>query len=317
MVTKIVYVLSSDDSDIYLEQTLLSVFSLRKHNPDAFVELVVDERTNNTIQGKRSELLNYINYKNVVAVPDKYNKIQTSRWLKTSLRKHVDGNFLFIDSDTIITDDLSSIDVFEGDIGAVPDAHVPMGHTPFNNSLRVLSKLDGWTYNENSLYFNSGVIFVRDSEVSMTLFDKWHMKWGNGTDNGGHVSDQSYLASSNEETGFVIRELYGSCNCMLARNGLSYLANAKIIHYLGFSFHSQCPPWSFYDKNIYWEIKETGKITQKISFLIDNAKCAFPESNGIVASDEAIVTRSRLFRFLMKNMWIVSSFEKMSRFFKK
>jgi hypothetical protein len=42
MKTKIVYVVTSDETDVYLKQALLSVFSLRKHNPNAYAELVVD-----------------------------------------------------------------------------------------------------------------------------------------------------------------------------------------------------------------------------------------------------------------------------------
>ena len=53
MKTKIVYAVSSDEQDNYLEQTVLSVFSLKRHNPDAVVEFVVDERTDKTIVGKR------------------------------------------------------------------------------------------------------------------------------------------------------------------------------------------------------------------------------------------------------------------------
>ena len=96
MRTKIVYVVTSDETDVYLEQALLSVFSLRKHNPNAYVELVVDQNTNTTITGKRGEILKYIDNKVVVNVPEEYNKLSRSRWLKTSLRQHIKGDFLYI-----------------------------------------------------------------------------------------------------------------------------------------------------------------------------------------------------------------------------
>ena len=53
MNTKIVYTLVSDDSDTYLEQALLSVYSLRIHNPRAIVELAVDQFTAMTLVDKR------------------------------------------------------------------------------------------------------------------------------------------------------------------------------------------------------------------------------------------------------------------------
>lgn len=81
MKTKIVYVVTSDETDVYLEQALLSVFSLRKHNPNAYVEFVVDQDTDATIAGKREEIMKYIDNKVVVNVPEEYNKVCRSRWL--------------------------------------------------------------------------------------------------------------------------------------------------------------------------------------------------------------------------------------------
>jgi hypothetical protein len=52
MKTKIVY-----EQDIYLEQTLLSVYSARLHMPDAEIILLVDDLTNKTINGKRNKII--------------------------------------------------------------------------------------------------------------------------------------------------------------------------------------------------------------------------------------------------------------------
>lgn len=314
---KIVYVLSSDHNDIYLEQTLLSVHSLRKTNTNVFVELVCDQRTYSTLQGKRAEVLKYIDKKTVIDVPEIYNKVQTSRWLKTSLRKYVEGKYLFLDSDTVITDRLDGICNFKDDIGAVPDGHVNMGLTPYNKGLRSISRKDDWTFNENLPYYNSGVLYVKDTEIATKLYEGWHSRWIKGVENKNHVSDQSYLAASDEELGHVIQPLDGIWNCQIARNGLPYLHDSKIIHLLGFSFHSQCPPLFFYDLSVYQEIKEKGFVTKRISEMLDRAKCVFPPINGIVAGDEVIISRSRIFRFLMRHMWIVSFFEKASYLLKK
>ena len=316
MKTKIVYILCSDDSDIYLEQTFLSVFSLRKYNPKAYVVLVVDQRTNEILEGHRSKILKYISDKTVVDVPEKFDKVHASRWIKTGLRKYVKGDYLFIDSDTVVTAELSNIEEFDGIIGAVPDSHVNIGKQPFGKKLRALSIKDGWTYDESLNYFNSGVMFVRDSEVTNSFYEKWHDKWNEGVEKGRHVSDQSYLASCNEEMGYLIKPLNGEWNCQIVRNGMPYLIEAKIIHYLGFSFHCQCPPWTFYDKNIYLQIKEKGCIPDNISQLVDDAKKVFPEINSVISNNEAVIARSRLFRFLLKNMWLVTGFENLTKLLK-
>ena len=126
MKTRIVYVVVSDETDIFLEQALLSIFSLRRHNPNVIVELVLDQATNDSIIGKRSEIKKYVNKITIIEVSTKYNKGQRSRWIKTNLRNLIEGDFLFIDTDTIITDSLEGIDDFEGDIGAVKDKHAPV-----------------------------------------------------------------------------------------------------------------------------------------------------------------------------------------------
>lgn len=119
MKTKVVYVITSTEEDFYLEETLISVYSLKKKSPSIIIELVVDTKTDMTLTGKRATLLDYVDKKIVVNVPEKYNKVQTSRYLKTSVREYVDGDFLFVDSDTIITDSLEGIDHFNCDIGMV------------------------------------------------------------------------------------------------------------------------------------------------------------------------------------------------------
>ena len=97
MQTKIVYTLVSDESDTYLEQALLSVYSLRLHNPQAIVELIVDQFTSKTIVDKRSEIRKFITDLITVDVPEDYTKVQKSRYLKTNLRQFVKGDYLFID----------------------------------------------------------------------------------------------------------------------------------------------------------------------------------------------------------------------------
>lgn len=66
MKTKIAYVLVSDESDTYLEQTIISLYSLRLYNPNVTVVLVVDDITDLTIKGKRCKILEYISEKRTI-----------------------------------------------------------------------------------------------------------------------------------------------------------------------------------------------------------------------------------------------------------
>lgn len=276
MNTKIVYAVVSNEKDIYLEQTLVSIYSLRLYNPKAHVILAIDEDTEKTIQGKRCEILKYITEKIIIKTPNKYNQVQRSRYLKTTLRQHIAGDYLFIDSDTIITSSLEDIDEFTGEIGAVLDKHLYINEHPAKQNIHNWAKQIGWKITENTpQYYNSGVFYVKDTPNTREFYSKWNSFWTSGSKNKLNL-DQPSLGKT-YSTMPIIKELEGIWNCQILENGLKYLYNAKIIHYFS-SCHSDPSyesPYLFLDKQIFMQIKEDGLISQEIITMIKDAKSAF------------------------------------------
>ena len=304
MKTKIVYVVTSDETDVYLEQALLSVFSLRRHNPNAYVELVVDQDTDATITGKRGEIMKYIDHKVVVNVPEEYNKVCRSRWIKTSLRQHIKGDFLYIDTDTIVTDNLEEIDCFTGDIGGVKDQHVLLGK--HRGTLKIYAEWDAWSWSESLVFYNAGVMYAKDNSFTHEFYEMWHNKWINKYRKKGDFKDQSPLAATNESFQYPIRELPGEWNCQIINNGVSYLANAKIMHYL---MYERCThPWIFFNHDILNEIKEFGFISDKISKLVDEAKFSFETPNMIISGKDLTLKQTPLFSICKANRRVFSLF---------
>lgn len=314
MNTKIVYIVTSDEADIFLEQALLSIFSLRKYNPDAFVELVIDHVTNESINGNRCEIKKYINKLTVVEVPNNFNKGQRSRWIKTSLRNLIEGDFLFIDTDTIISDTLEDIDDFEGEIGAVKDKHAPIMLNKDRDKLLLWSKQDNWTYSENLAYFNSGVMYVRDCEFTHAFFREWNKRWQLCSTQYHRFFDQSSFAATNEFFQYPIKELSGEWNCQ-PTNGVAYLHKAKIMHYWG--YHRKYYAWMFYNKDIIKDIKELGYIPEDTSHLVDHAKEAFVMPNEILADKELDIYYSSLFTICLSNKKIFVCLNWLSKFLMK
>jgi hypothetical protein len=322
MKTKIVYVVTSDETDVYLEQALLSVFSLRKHNPNAYVELVVDQDTDATITGKRGEILKYIDNKVVINVPEEFNKVCRSRWLKTSLRQHVKGDFLFIDTDTIVTDDLNEIDSFQGNLGAVMNAHVPISFRKDSKYIKIIKKNaleEGWTCSDEITFFNSGVIFVKDTTESYGFFSCWHKTWEDFYTRFGRYEDQAPLAATNEKFKYIIKEISGTWNCQIARNGISYLPKAKIMHYL--AYERTAHPWFFYNHDILNEIKSIGYISDKISKLVDDAKFSFDVPNMIISGQNLecfkYLIQTPLFSIYKTNRRVFSLFNNAAKIIQK
>ena len=111
MKTKIVYDVICSANDLYFEQLLASVWSLKHYNPEAYVILLTDEASSNAIEAKGyKETHELIDEIKIIELDDKLTNKEKSRWIKTSLRKLIAGDFLFIDADTIISGPLDGLD---------------------------------------------------------------------------------------------------------------------------------------------------------------------------------------------------------------
>jgi hypothetical protein len=307
MKTKIVYVVVSNDNDIYLEQTLLSIYSVKFYNPDAEIILLVDNFTNDTIKGKRAKILDYISSKVVVEIKGKYTNQQRSRIIKTSVREYIEGDFLFIDSDTIITSSLAEVDFLNCDIGAVNDCHVSLKQNPrqYDNLAKKVKKMK-WEIdiNKESNYFNSGVLYVKDNLKSKQFYKDWNKYWYKGMYKGINL-DQPALAMSNVLNNHIINELSGVWNCQL-RRGLKYLEHSKIIHYLCTDKprKSQLALTEFMNINLFLKIKETGNIDDETIQILKNPKSSFVEYTNIIAGEDVFMWESTtigLLRYIYYN----------------
>lgn len=267
MQTKTVYTLISDSSDYYLEQALISVFSLRKHNPQATVELVVDKDTAATLVEKRSKIKEYVTSIVEIDVPREYDKKRRSRFLKTNLRQLVKGDYLFIDCDTVICGKLDEIDAFDGDLAAVSDVNGPL---PLKDT-SVLSRCDkaGFPNLERQPYFNSGVMLVRDTPLTHQFYERWYANWQLSASKG-VAFDQPALCQTNVELGKPMKELPGIWNCQFKyREGYKHLKDALIMHYFNANSKEQ---WTYPSDMLYQSIKKKGMIDSTIDKLLINPK---------------------------------------------
>lgn len=301
MKTKIAYILTSDNTDYYLEQTLVSIYSVRLHNSDAEIILVVDTETNNTLIEKRKIITKYISQKIIVETPYNYSKMQRSRFLKTTLRRHISGDYLFMDSDTIITDDLSEIDNVPFDIAAVPDKHVMIKNHPRYKYIKEWAKVANWNLIIDRYYFNSGVFYVKDSPLTHLFYEKWFHIWSELSTNKGINIDQPSLAKVDEMHNYIIKELDGIWNCQINENGLPFLSNAKVIHYFASAMKGKrSNPYYFYNNKIYEKIKREGVIDQDLHTKILHAKSMFTTPCIIIGDTDVPFFFSNIYQIYMK-----------------
>lgn len=303
MKTKILYVVVCDESHNYIEQAAISAYSVKYYNPSAHVALLVDEKTNELISTNRSLLKNFVSEVVVISVPKEYsNNKMASRYIKTTARKWIEGDYLFIDTDTVVCGDLSSIDDFDVNAGAVFDLHVTLEKSGYLDMVSKQARAMDW--NLSSLdyeYFNSGVMLVKDTPITHTLYNRWHDNWKKKAKLGLYT-DQPALAYANCQCDYTIKELPGIWNCQLFVNGLPYLSDAKIIHYFssGVNKKTKEAPYYFLSNKLLNYIKLNQKFPEDFDDYIQSPKTkAFPMAKTqVIAGEDCDLFKSDVVRFI-------------------
>ncbi len=312
---KLLYVLVCSDRDLYCEQCLLSIMSARRNSPKTNITLLTDSESYTCIKNNdaRSKIFEIVDEVVSVPRPESFSGLETSRYLKTSMRKFVKGNFLYIDSDTIVCAPLDDIESFPHELGAVLDQHMPLSqsthaaisrlHIVKVSGIKELSKCES--------YFNGGVLWVKDSELCHKFFNDWNNNWLMSRSKG-IKTDMPALMLTNYQNGNAISELNGVWNCQVwfAAN---YLPNAKIIHYFS-SMGDFTGGYSRFNVDLPEKIKKGEELNQQDWELIKNARNAFPSPNAIITGDDYEIYRSSLcgvLRALYRKRRIFNALEKM------
>lgn len=264
------YVLTDSDSLQYYNELLISLASLRKRGFQGKVVVLTDEKTGSIIEKQaRHELdelcADYI----IVDIPARYSQKEKSRYIKTSMREYIKGDFLYIDTDTIIADALPET-VSDCDLALVKDAHGTMIEAGIVNHYQALFKKCDYPFDASGTIYNSGVIWCKDTAFTHTFFRRWHDEW-NYSLSRGVVFDQPSLNKLSVELGGAISELDGRYNVQISYPlALQYLSHAYIIHCFNDVDHSESA-YSLQQP----EIKQLSFQSDRIRQIIESPKDAF------------------------------------------
>lgn len=230
MKTKLVYVLTCTPEKYYIEQAYISIFSARYYNPDATIVLIVDRLTDALFVGKRADVLRYVTEKIVVDLPKDIGPVLSSRYLKTSMRNRIDGDFLFIDCDTVITQNLSEIDNWQIEMGAALDCGRPVSlFTQWDKqNLKCNAVKCGWNFDDVENYHSTGVLYVRDTSTTHNFFNKWY-EYYRYTNERGLVIDQISFQKT-EQVYPIVSNINPRWNCIMFTRPM-FVNEAKIIHF--------------------------------------------------------------------------------------
>lgn len=252
---KFVYALVSSEGDYFAEYAAMSMHSLRWHNPGCHIVLVTDDETLNSLTGGRALVKTYIDECIIVNSPEGFSPKQRSRVIKTTLRRNIEGDFLFLDCDTIVTSSLLELENFECDVAVVYAQHT---NTPEYSLVNNHWDSEGQHWHMTKYYnsrkgdpvekvkirchCNSGVMLCRDTENAHRLFELWHQYWLESSTKYDWHSDQCDLWRADAVLGGILTELPGIYNCQMIypKTALKYIIGCKVFHYFNSSHTFDC-----------------------------------------------------------------------------
>ncbi|MCH5221795.1 MAG: hypothetical protein J1F05_05630 [Muribaculaceae bacterium] len=285
---KVVYILVSSESDYYAEQTLVSMCSLKRYNPSAEVYLLADNGTLGRLNGSRAFVKDYADKIVEITLGQKYKSIQKSRFIKTSLPKYVDGDFLYIDNDTVVTGPLDDLEDYKCDVGAVFNQH----RDDWNNDgvhpqLRQYYEVTGTHPDDDdkiSHYYNGGVILVRNTQTAKDFFDLWHNLWIYSSTKLGFHKDQPDMWRANYQVGNLIKDLPGCYNMqsIYPKRSIIFLNDCRIFHYFS-SNMKLLPRLSFKNEASLQLVRDNG-ITGEIEQRITNIRVEYIDNVTFLAN---------------------------------
>lgn len=295
------YILADNAKLLYYNQLLISLSSLRKREYIGKVFVVMDTKTAITLQEKNRQELSEFNAQPIIVyIPDEYSQKEKSRYLKTSLREYLEGDFLYIDTDTVIADALPN-EITDAELALVSDGNKSKKNAYGTSSYREnLCHKCGYALVPEYEYYNSGVIWARDSEKTHAFFSEWHKEWKHCR-SCGVIQDQPSLYYVNSKQGGVISELDGKWNvqicCLMS---LQFLNISLIIHYYNSPWESMRAIYQLSNP----EIQLKGYRSTEVQAIIDSPKDALVPATFFRLDD---VTEEVMYCkafYVLKNMYI-------------
>ena len=269
--------------------------SLKHVEPNSFITLLVDNQTDVDYKREIEKIRKYVSEYIIVPIENHFPAIARSRYIKTSMRKYVEGDFLYVDADTVWNAPVKKKD-FTHDIMGVLDGHCLLTYHPLKKGIEEDFKKVGYNP-EVEKYVNGGVLFSKDSDVSKKFFDLWYEAWRKTSASGCFI-DMPSLNYAIKQIGDSFALLPDSYNVQISRSW-EFFSNAKLIHFFT-GWRNDCfeSPYLF-QKNSFWEEVRQNGISEFISIAINNPLMCFEKTLGVYGKDERKLRNTALYGFIV------------------
>jgi hypothetical protein len=184
---------------------------------------------------RRHALLNYIDRFVPVSSPSGPAGFR-NRYVKTQMRRHLKGPFLYLDADTLVLKPLSAIFSCDAAVAAVSNHNGPTSPCNIYKDEKAVFQQLGWPI-PRDCYINGGVLYLADDKESHGFCETWHAKWQIASQATGKHFDQPSLNSALYESGLNFLLLDNRYNAQVNINP-RYAPGAAIWHI----YHSDLDP---------------------------------------------------------------------------
>ncbi|MCY6380222.1 hypothetical protein [Hoeflea prorocentri] len=217
-------------SEIYADLSIISSNALRKLHPDAQI-IWLSCKGADEFNAQLREELSRLEIEVRCIFRDKRYPFLTSRYIKTQIRQLVDGDFLFLDADTLPISNIDHLFATEADIALAWD----VDGEPWSGQLSRWTNQStyrelGWRHHDEG-YFNSGVALFKDTCKAHEVGKLWHRSWYEARIKCGRLQDQpslNYVLSCAAPT---IEVLPGAYNAIIGKPEEGWLDGARIMHF--------------------------------------------------------------------------------------
>ena len=226
------YVLTDDKDLQYFNQMMISLTSLRYVGFTGAVYVVTDSETARLINPRNDELNSISAELVVIEIEGKYTEKEKSRYLKTSLRKYIQGDTLFVDTDTVFISCLPEW-ISDSDIAITYDLDGVYGNQSYQWHKKLFDQCRLEYQKDDYVFLNSGVIWMRDTDSAHDFFEKWHSFWKELLNRSGIPIDQVSLNYLWKHDEINVSRLDDRYNVQISRKYFSpfTLTKALIFHY--------------------------------------------------------------------------------------
>lgn len=225
---KVVFAITSSGCDFFSSMTRVAVASIRITNPHIEICICCDNETGIACRKVSDPLFNEVDSWFPVDTPPG-NASFRNRFIKTKLRKIINGTFLFLDSDIVVRGDLSPLFMLDTDIAGARNHSLEKYADQIYKTDAASIKALGWSVRPD-VYINGGVILYKDTEAANQFANEWHRRWLHCFKIRHNHRDQPALNAALQATKVRLHQIPDQFNAQFNRN-IHVIPSAVIWHY--------------------------------------------------------------------------------------